>query len=103
MGTIESGLVVTTVNPGYTSEEISRQFESCQPKAVFCLVDNYNVVKTACILAQQPNTKIIAIKTDSAASFPNNVVNFSELVNTKGKFDIQLTNAIISKQKMILK
>ncbi|XP_055327156.1 uncharacterized protein LOC129580589 [Sitodiplosis mosellana] len=84
LGSIEGGLIVTTVNPGYTSEEISRQFMSCQPKAVFCLIDNYEVVKNACILAQLPNTKIIAIKIDSTASFPNGAIDFSELTNSYG-------------------
>lgn len=86
MGSIEGGLIVTTVNPGYTSEEISRQFASCQPKAVFCLVENYESVKNACNLAQQPNTKIIVIKTNPTASIPNGgAIDFRELINSDGK------------------
>lgn len=95
MGPIESGLAVTTINPGYTSEEIGRQLLSCQPKAIICLVSNYNVVKNACVLAQQLNTKIIAIKTDSSIPFPDDAINFFELMNCEGKFIIVNTMYLI--------
>lgn len=84
LGSIESGLVVTTINPLYTSLEISRQFKSCQPKAVFCLVDNFEVVKNACNLAQQPTTKMIVIKTDPFTLLPTGAIDFSELINFDG-------------------
>lgn len=88
MGSIESGLVVTTINPGYTSEEISRQLSDCQPKAIFCLVDNYGVVKNACDHAKQPNIKIIAIKANSTDSLPSGAIDFSELTNAQGDFNL---------------
>lgn len=85
LGSSESGLVVTTVNPWYTSEEISRQLISSQPKAIFCLVDNFDVVKKACILAKLPDTKVIAIKTELGHSIRSDMINFTELINPKGK------------------
>lgn len=84
LGSIESGLAVTTINPWYTSEEMSRQFISCQPKAVFCLVDNFDVVKKACTLAEQPNIKIVAIKLDSTNQLRDDMISFDELINTAG-------------------
>lgn len=80
-------MVVTTVNPGYTSEEISRQLISSQPKAIFCLIDNFDVVKSACLLAKQPGIKVIAIKSELGHSFRDDMINFTELINTKGKSD----------------
>lgn len=85
MGSTEAGLVVTTVNPWYTSEEISRQLISSQPKAIFCLVDNFDVVKKACALAELPaDTKMIAIKSELSHSYRSDMINFSELMNPRG-------------------
>lgn len=85
LGSVEGGLVATTVNPWYTSEEMSRQLMSCQPKAIFCLVDNFDVVKKACALAQHPNIKIIAIKSKSSDQLSDNMISFDEFSNPKGK------------------
>lgn len=85
MGSVEASLCVTTVNPWYTSDEISRQLSSSCPKAIFCLIDNFDVVKKACALAQQPDIKVIAIKTELSHSFKDEMINFTELMNPKGK------------------
>lgn len=84
LGSSEAGLVVTTVNPWYTSEEISRQLTSSQPKAIFCLLDNFDVVKKACALANLPDTKVIAIKNELSHSYRSDMINFTELMNSKG-------------------
>lgn len=84
LGSLEGGLVATTVNPWYTSEEMSRQIMSCQPKILFCLVENYDVVKKACLLAQQPNIKIIAIKSKSGNQFSDGMINFDEISDPTG-------------------
>lgn len=94
LGSIEASLVVTTVNPWYTSEEISRQLISCRPKAIFCLVDNFDVVKKACLLAQQPDIKVIAINSSSDDSFHNGAIKFNELINLNGKQTRQNINKI---------
>lgn len=85
MGSAEAGLIVTTVNPSYNSEEISRQLISSRPKVLFCVIDNFDVVKKACVLAQQSDIKVIAIKTELGHSFRNDMINFTELMNPKGK------------------
>lgn len=84
LGSSEASLITTTVNPMYNSEEISRQFISSQPKAVFCLINNVDVVKKACEIAKQSNTKIIAIKSELNQTFRTDMINFTELINPKG-------------------
>lgn len=86
--------MVTTVNPWYTSEEISRQLTSCRPKAIFCLVDNFDVVKKACALAQQPDIKVIAIKSESHTPIPNDAINFNDLISVQGKQRQNILNYI---------
>lgn len=84
MGSAEAGLVVTTINPWYTSEEVARQLTSSQPKVIFCLIDHFDVVKKACVIAQQPDIKVIAIKHELSQSFRSDMINFNELINPKG-------------------
>lgn len=67
LGSIEGGLIITTINDCFKREEISQQLISCRPKAIFCLVDKYDVMKNACVQAQHPNTT--AIKTDPTVHF----------------------------------
>lgn len=85
LGSIEAGLVVTTVNPSYTSEEISRQLISCKPKILFCLTDNVDVVRRACTIAKQPDIKVIAIQAQEDRHCPSNTISFTELINTQSK------------------
>lgn len=85
MGSAEAGLVITTVNPSYTSEEISRQMLSCQPKAVICLAENVDVIQKACTFAQQPDVKVITLQCDRNTPKPSDTISFNELMNTDGK------------------
>lgn len=91
LGASEASLVVTTVNPWYTSEEISRQLISSRPKAIFCLVDNFDVIKRACTLANLSDTKVIAVKNELNQSFRNDMINFTELMNPRGMQFITVT------------
>lgn len=84
LGSTEASLITTTVNPMFNSEEMSCQFISSRPKAVFCLINNVDVVKKACDIAKQPNIKIIAIKSELNQTFRNDMINFTELINPKG-------------------
>lgn len=93
LGTIEAALVVTTINPWYSPEEISRQLISSKPKAIFTLVDKFDVVKEACALAHQLDTKIIAIKSDTSQMIRSDMINFDELKSTNG---MHATDYIIS-------
>lgn len=90
LGSIEAALVVTTVNPWHTAEEISKQLISSRPKAIFTLIENADVVKEACSLAQQPDIRIIIIKSGPYQTICLDSINFNELINTSGMFS-QLT------------
>lgn len=85
LGSMECGLAATTVNPSYTSEEISRQMLSCRPKAVICLAENFTVVERACRLTEQPNIKIITLQCDPNDSKPRESISFNELMSTDGE------------------
>lgn len=84
LGSIEAGLIVTTANPAYNPEELSKQFDDCQPKLVFCTVDNYDIIKKSCILANQHDTQIVTIKTLQYQGTPSNTINFDELIDKTG-------------------
>lgn len=85
MGSVEGGLIATTINPSYTSEEISRQILNCQPKAIICLAENVDVIRKACLLTQQPDIKLITIQNDSNSPRPSGTISFTELMNVDGK------------------
>lgn len=92
LGSIEAGLVVTTINPWYTCEEVSRQLISSRPKVIFCLIDHFDVVKKACFIAHQPDIQVIAIKNELNHSFRSDMINFTELMNPKGKQSLFFSN-----------
>lgn len=87
LGAIEAGLIVTTVNPRYSSEEISRQLISSRPKLIFCVVDNFDVVKKACELAGQSDIKLVALKTSLNQTIHSDMINFMDLINVKGSLE----------------
>lgn len=88
LGSVEGGLIATTINPSYTSEEISRQMLSCRPKAVICLAENIDVIRMACVLAQQPDIKLIIIQNDPNCSRPSGTISFNEVMSTDGNNNI---------------
>lgn len=75
---------MTTGNPAYKPEELSKQFKDCQPKLVFCTVDNYDIIKKSCILANQHDTQIVTIKTFQHQNTPADTINFDELIDKTG-------------------
>lgn len=84
LGSTEGGLIATTINPSYTSEEISRQMLNCRPKAIVCLAENVDVIRKACVLAQQPDIKLIIIQIDPNCSRPSGTISFDELMRVDG-------------------
>lgn len=81
LGAFEAGLIVTTVNPLYTAEEIARQLTMSNAKCVIGTIQYYNVLKNACTLAKK-NLPIIVIGTESQEAIPEEAINFFELINT---------------------
>lgn len=68
----------------YFSEEISRQLVSSQPKLIFGTVANYDVIKKACALANLPDTKVIALKTELGQTLRDDMINLMDLASTRG-------------------
>lgn len=83
-GSIEAGLKVTTVSPGYTKSEVAYQLKDCGVEAIFCEVDNYDTVRKACDLAGLTKAKIIVLKSDHGQSLPSGTINFEELADPAG-------------------
>lgn len=82
-GTIEAGLVVTTVNPIYTAEEISRQLSDSGTKILFGTAANYSVLKEATRLAKL-QIPIVCIRTEKDEIMPEGAIDFLELSNPSG-------------------
>uniref|UniRef100_A0A182JN78 Luciferin 4-monooxygenase n=1 Tax=Anopheles atroparvus TaxID=41427 RepID=A0A182JN78_ANOAO len=82
-GAIEAGLVVTTINPIYTAEEIARQLVDSDTKILIGLASNYTVLKEAAQLAKR-NLPIVCIRCTNDESLPAGAIDFAELSNPKG-------------------
>lgn len=82
-GAIEAGLVVTTINPIYTADEISKQLVDSDAKILFGTVSNYSVLKHATELANK-QIPIVCVRTSMDESMPNGVIDFVELSNPTG-------------------
>ncbi|KAL5275147.1 hypothetical protein ACFFRR_001234 [Megaselia abdita] len=81
-GAFEAGLTVTTVNPIYTAEEISRQLEMSNAKFILCLSEGYSIVKAACQLARK-NIPIAIIR-NPIVPLPEGAMDFFQLISTEG-------------------
>ncbi|XP_058446117.1 uncharacterized protein LOC131427168 [Malaya genurostris] len=80
---IEAGLIVTTINPIYTAEEISKQLIDSNSKILFGSVSNYQVLKEATNLAHK-NIPIVCVKTSSDDILPDGAIDFVQLSNPTG-------------------
>lgn len=82
-GAIEAGLAVTTINPIYTAEEISKQLIDSGAKILFGTASNYSVLKNAIDLANK-QILMVCVRTSMDESIPNGAVDFAELSNPTG-------------------
>nr|XP_049462950.1 uncharacterized protein LOC120951659 [Anopheles coluzzii] len=82
-GGIEAGLVVTTINPIYTAEEISRQLVDSDAKVLIGLASNYAVLREAAQQAKR-DIPIVCIRCTNDESLPAGAIDFAELSNPKG-------------------
>lgn len=80
LGTVEAGLVATTVNPQYTPEEIGRQLANSNSKFVICFVAAYKTLKQACAIAKK-DIPIVCIRTSKADTVPEGAIDFNDLIN----------------------
>ncbi|XP_026479424.1 4-coumarate--CoA ligase 1-like [Ctenocephalides felis] len=81
MGGVEAGTIITTVNPLYTAEEISRQFINSGSKCVFASDESVSVVIEAVKSLPEP-IPIIVISTEGKPC-PQGCIKFSEFSDTK--------------------
>ncbi|XP_037036735.1 probable 4-coumarate--CoA ligase 1 [Bradysia coprophila] len=82
LATIEAGIVATSVNPIYTSDEICKQLLSSGAKLIIGIPEIHSVLQTAIAQTKKP-IKIISIKTTEDQSLPADAINFYELIRTK--------------------
>ncbi|XP_055636647.1 uncharacterized protein LOC129775675 [Toxorhynchites rutilus septentrionalis] len=83
LGAIEAGLVVTTINPIYTVEEISRQLIDSDSKILCGTSSNYSVLKEATNLAKK-QIPIVCIRTSPDDILPDGAIDFMELSDPAG-------------------
>lgn len=82
-GAIEAGLAVTTINPIYTAEEISKQLIDSGAKILFGTASNYSVLKNAIDLANK-QILMVCVRTSMDENIPNGAIDFAELSNPTG-------------------
>lgn len=88
LGCIESGGVISTFNPIYTSDEISKQIINSDTKVLIGTSCNYNRLLKAVQLTKK-DIKIVLVKTEVGKSLPANVIDFNDLISTTGvSFDL---------------
>lgn len=82
LGCLEAGIVVTTVNPIYTAEEIAKQLTSSGSKAVITSSEVASTVISA-VNKAIPGSKVI-VANDMSKPIPDGVIPFDDLV-TRGQ------------------
>ncbi|KAF5301687.1 hypothetical protein FQR65_LT08774 [Abscondita terminalis] len=81
-GCLQSKVAVTTINPIYTPDEISKQLIDSGAKVIITL-PMFHPVATASINLTKKNIPIIAIKTQAAEALPNGTINLFQLFDEK--------------------
>ncbi|KAK0085423.1 hypothetical protein PV325_005245 [Microctonus aethiopoides] len=92
LGILEAGLVVTTVNPMYTVDEISRQLKSSKAKAI---ITSSGIAPNVVIAgkASLPSNAPIIVVDDAVQSPPDGTILFNDLI-TRGKTLPQIPSQI---------
>lgn len=82
LGSLLANLTVTTINPIYTPDEISRQLKDTEAKAIFTLTALVPLARASIKLTNQ-SVPIITIKMQNADSIPEGTHDLFQLVNSK--------------------
>ncbi|XP_022918337.2 uncharacterized protein [Onthophagus taurus] len=82
LGTLLSGLRLTTLNPVYTAHEIQRQLVDANVKAIFTINSAVNNVQEA-LKSAQLKIPIIVVTSTQNESVPKGLIKYEELVNLK--------------------
>ncbi|XP_057661159.1 uncharacterized protein LOC130896841 [Diorhabda carinulata] len=80
LGSMEARMVITTMNPMYTADEIARQIEDASPKLIITQSNLVPTVKSALDISKR-KFPIVIVKETQAESLPEQTVNFSELID----------------------
>ncbi|CAK9827347.1 4-coumarate--CoA ligase 2 [Anthophora retusa] len=94
LGMLEANLVITTVNPYYTRDEIKRQLESSGVKAVITVAEIARTALEASRGTLAPGAPFVVIE-DGTGPIPEGTVPFKDLI-TRGKTLPQIKNLHIS-------
>uniref|UniRef100_A0A1A9W8T0 Luciferin 4-monooxygenase n=1 Tax=Glossina brevipalpis TaxID=37001 RepID=A0A1A9W8T0_9MUSC len=86
LGAIEAGLTVTTVNPLYTAEEISRQLLFSNAKFIIGTCKGFSILSNACKSAKK-NIPIACIRMTPDESLPEGAIDFFELFKPDDHID----------------
>ncbi|KAG5668375.1 hypothetical protein PVAND_016316 [Polypedilum vanderplanki] len=79
----EAEIVVTTVNPIYTADEIARQLIDSDAKILFGLAGMSTILKSA-VDKTKKNVRIVYITETEAEAIPSDGIKFNELLISKG-------------------
>ncbi|EDW06797.2 LOW QUALITY PROTEIN: uncharacterized protein Dmoj_GI15371 [Drosophila mojavensis] len=82
LGAIEAGLAVTTINPIYTPDEISRQLTFSNAKFLVGSVPGYAALREACQLAGK-QIPIAVVRSSETELLPAGAIDFFELISTE--------------------
>lgn len=77
-------MVVTTINPSGTAEELVHQLSDSRPKLIFCPTDLVEAIERVAHTAKLEDVKIVALKTTANESYPTKCIHFDELIKTDG-------------------
>lgn len=83
LGIVEADLIITTVNPYYTAEEISRQLKDSRAKAMITVAEIADVALEAAKDSLAPGAHIVVIE-DGTGPIPQGTLPFKDLV-ARGK------------------
>ncbi|CAL1685815.1 unnamed protein product [Lasius platythorax] len=83
LGSLSGGLIVTTMNPYYTADEMSKQLLIANPKAIITSASIASITLAATRACLPPETPFIVID-DKTGSIPEGSIPFDDLI-TRGK------------------
>ncbi|XP_070492543.1 uncharacterized protein [Chironomus tepperi] len=83
LGGCEAGMIVTTINPVYTSDEISRQLIDSGAKVLFGEASMSDILKEAVQKSKKP-IKIVYSTNSPSESIPADGIRFDDLIGTNG-------------------
>ncbi|KAL7020464.1 hypothetical protein ACKWTF_011545 [Chironomus riparius] len=83
LGGCEAGMILTTINPLYTSDEISRQLIDSGAKILFGSASMSHILKEAVQKLNRP-IKIVYITNSPNEAIPADGIRFDELIDTNG-------------------